>query len=86
MSSKKVWQNGKWSAETLTPQDEKLLVEQTIQKPLGICEDCAGTPHNSGDINDFPMQETPMQLERIYGKRIAEEIEMDDELAHRWDY
>jgi len=51
-----------------------------------VCEDCAGTPHYEGSIDDMPMQETPLQLERIYGKRIAEEIELDDEMAHRWDY
>ena len=73
---KKVWENGQWRTEPLTEEDRELLARRINERPIQY-ED--GTWSN--DINNIVPSDFG-KLRRLYGEELAEQIEIDDDIAH----
>lgn len=72
------WQNGSWKRAFVAPIKTP---ESTSTKGV-VCEDCSGTPHFEGSIDDVPLWHPGER--QAYGK-FAEMIEIEDDIKHAFD-
>ena len=101
-----VFQNGKWTKDgkVVTPAEVKAATKraptpgysgsflpQPSERAGEVCEDCSGTPHMSGSVDDVPLwhpgeRQVYDKIRMPSGLSMAEEIEIEDDMKHAFDY